>query len=257
MAATYRTVSVRLNASASRRLERAAALMRQSRAAFLERAGDEAARRVLLDWTINRYRRGDQTFAALAEETGIPVEEIMTAAGEEGREGALEMFLASCKTIADTQGNRAFLQLAEEAVAALGARPTGDGGAVAPFSTSQTIRWQVDEARLTLASASDEQRGAVEAALAVFRDARPGSQGGSERLAGDLATEWAAGFLSRSTVEQFSKWCDTHSAYAKAQHKAERLSRALFGRVLRRMLQGESDHRTAIADEEWWSLGKR
>ena len=83
------TVSVRLDPQAERRLEKAAALTKQSRGAFLEAAGDEAAIRILRDWAVARYRAGDRTFSELAEETGLAVEEIMRAMGDGGRDEAL------------------------------------------------------------------------------------------------------------------------------------------------------------------------
>jgi hypothetical protein len=111
-----RTVSVRLDASAARRLERAAHLMKQSRGAFLERAGDETARRVLLDWAVSSYRRGERSFSELAGETGLAVEEIMDAVGQGDREAALAMFLASCKTVAESEGKPEFMRLGQAAV---------------------------------------------------------------------------------------------------------------------------------------------
>lgn len=119
MGTKKRTISVRLDAGAERRLERAAGLTRQSRAAFVQSAADERARRILLDWTLARQRTGLQSFSELAEETGLAVEEIMTAAGETGREQALEAFLASCRTLARQQDNPGLLPLAEAAVADL------------------------------------------------------------------------------------------------------------------------------------------
>ncbi len=115
MLSKKRTISVRLDAQAARRLEMAAKLMKQSRGAFLERAGDELARGLLLDWAVARYRRGGASFSELAEETGLAVEEIMEATGQQGQEAALEMFLASCQTIAQTQNKPEFLSLAQEA----------------------------------------------------------------------------------------------------------------------------------------------
>ena len=114
-----RTVSVRLEPAAARRLERAAGLLRQSRGAFLEKAGEEAARRVLLEWAVASYRQGERSFSELAEETGLPVEEIMEAVGGRDREAALAMFLASCRTIAEVEASPEFLRLAEEAVRAV------------------------------------------------------------------------------------------------------------------------------------------
>src|SRR5688572_13096673 len=108
-----RTVSVRLDPEAGRRLDKASALMQQSRAAFLEKAGDEAARRLLTDWAARRYRQGAATFSELAEQTGLAVEEIVEHLGGAERGAALDMFLASCRTVAETQESRRFLRLAE------------------------------------------------------------------------------------------------------------------------------------------------
>ncbi len=116
MPTTKRTVSVRLDAAAARRLECAASLTKQSRGAFLEKAGDDMARRVLLEWAVRRHRQGDRSFSELAAETGLAVEEIMDAAGQHDRESALAMFLASCRTIAAMENRPDFLRLAEETV---------------------------------------------------------------------------------------------------------------------------------------------
>jgi len=89
--------------------------MKQSRDAFLGKAGDETARRILLKWAATRYRQGERSFSQLAEETGLAVEEIMSAVGNGDRESALAMFLTSCKTVADTEHNPEFLRLAQEA----------------------------------------------------------------------------------------------------------------------------------------------
>ena len=61
MPTTKRTISVRLDPAAARRLERAARLMKQSRDAFLGKAGDDTARRILLKWAVARYRQGERT----------------------------------------------------------------------------------------------------------------------------------------------------------------------------------------------------
>jgi uncharacterized protein (DUF1778 family) len=120
MATTKRTISVRLDPAAARRLERAARLMKQSRDAFLGKAGDETARRILLKWAVTRYRQGERSFSQLADETGLAVEEIMGAAGNGDRETALAMFLTSCKTVAETERNPEFLRLAQEAARSVG-----------------------------------------------------------------------------------------------------------------------------------------
>lgn len=119
MATKKRTISVRLDDAAKQRVERAANLLRQSSGAFLEKAGEERARAVLLDWAANRYRRGEASLSELAEETRLAVEEIMEAMGSHGRKEALEMFLASCRTVAETRGNPEFLLLGHEAVKAV------------------------------------------------------------------------------------------------------------------------------------------
>jgi len=113
------TVSVRLTSDAARRLEKAASLTRQSQGAFLEKAGDEIAHRILREWAVEQYRQGIKSFSELAEETGLVVEEIMTAVGDHGRAEALDAFLASCRTVAETRDNPEFLRIAEEVARAL------------------------------------------------------------------------------------------------------------------------------------------
>jgi predicted transcriptional regulator len=116
MPTTKHTVSVRLDAEAARRLEQAARLTKQSRGAFLEKAGDERARSVLLQWAVERHRNGDRGLSELAAETGLAVEEIVDALSRQGQEAALAMFLSSCRTIAQAEARPEFLRLAEEAV---------------------------------------------------------------------------------------------------------------------------------------------
>ena len=113
------TVSVRLDDAAKRRVERAAKLLKQSSGAFLEKAGDDQAREVLLNWATHRYRSGEGSFSELAAETGLEIEEIMRAMGGDGQQEALAMFLASCRTAAEGGGNPEFLRLGEEAVQAI------------------------------------------------------------------------------------------------------------------------------------------
>ncbi len=81
-----------------------------------QRSIDEAARRALREWAVARHCQGDRSFSELAEETGLAVEEIMLAIGDQGRDQALQMFLASCETVAKTTGKPEFLRLAREAV---------------------------------------------------------------------------------------------------------------------------------------------
>lgn len=118
-----RTVSVRLDDAAKLRVERAARLRRQSSGAFLEEAGDRQARQILLTWAIARYRAGESSFSELAAQTGLDIEEIMLAMDTEGRQEALTMFLASCRTVAEAAGNPNFFQLGEEAVNLISRQP--------------------------------------------------------------------------------------------------------------------------------------
>lgn len=118
MAIKKRTISVRINDEAKQRVERAAKLLRQSLGAFLEKAGEERARAVLLAWAAGRYRRGEASLSELAAETGLAVEEVMEAIGSDGKEEAIEMFLASCRTVAETRHNPEFLRLGQEVVKA-------------------------------------------------------------------------------------------------------------------------------------------
>ena len=77
MATRKRTISVRLDDRAKRRVEKAARLLKQSSGAFLEKAGEERARQLLLDWAVSSYQRGEASFSELADETGLSVEEIV------------------------------------------------------------------------------------------------------------------------------------------------------------------------------------
>lgn len=115
MGTSKRTISVRLDDDAKRRVERAAHLLKQSSGAFLEKAGEEHARRVLLAWAVDRHRRGDASFSELAVETGLGVEEIMVAEGTEGRQDVLDLFVANCRTVAEARGDPDFLRLGEAA----------------------------------------------------------------------------------------------------------------------------------------------
>lgn len=267
-----RTVSVRLDPQAGRRLDKAAALLHQSRAAFLERAGDDAARRVLTDWAARRYRQGGASFSELAEETGLAVEEIMEHLGGQERGAALEMFLASCRTVAQTQKNRRFLRLAEQAVASLGGgapdgvRTQGEERldstehgtltlreprtAYVTQADGGRVRWRVEGNRLSLLAASDAHRARIDQLIAEFGRAKPGAKGGSAALAAALASEWDAGFLSRRSVERLARWC--HSAgpgyRGHPQEAARALSEALFGWLVPPL------DRTPAGEDAWHSL---
>ncbi|MGQ9573269.1 MAG: hypothetical protein ACUVV3_08825 [Dehalococcoidia bacterium] len=116
MATKKPTILVRLDDAAKLRVKHAARIVKQSAGAFLEEAGEERARQVLLDWALERHRRSEASFSELAADTGLTVEEIMLALGDRGRQEALEAFLASCRTVAEVSGNRDFLRLGEAAV---------------------------------------------------------------------------------------------------------------------------------------------
>ena len=114
MAARRETVAVRLDDGAAKRLAAAARITRQSRGAFLGDAGDERARRVLLDWAKGRHREGSRSFSELADETGLPLEEIMLTMGDNAEDG-LALFLASARAIARSTNDAASLTAAERA----------------------------------------------------------------------------------------------------------------------------------------------
>lgn len=89
MTAEEITVSVHLDEKAGRRVKKAASLTGQSFDTFLERAGDGVAHRIVLEWAVQEYRRGQQTFGELAEETGLAIEEIMVAMSTLGQDAEL------------------------------------------------------------------------------------------------------------------------------------------------------------------------
>ena len=123
------TLSVRLDQAAARRVAAAARLTNQSRGAFLERAGADAARRILLSDAACRYGQGEASLSELAAETGFAMEEIVDAVGGHERDTSLALFLASCRTAAEVLQDDAFLHLAEEAV-----RAVRSAGPTAPAS---------------------------------------------------------------------------------------------------------------------------
>ena len=116
MTTKKRTISVRLDDTAKRQVERAAKLSKLSVGAFLEQAGAERAGQVLLAGAVVQHRSGEASFSELAAETGLAVEEIMQAMARPGKEEGLEMFLSSCRTVAEVRNNPEFLRLGEEAV---------------------------------------------------------------------------------------------------------------------------------------------
>lgn len=118
------TISVRLDADAKRRLEKAASLTQQSPTTFVEQAMDERAHEVLLDWAVRRYREGDTTFSLLAAETGLTVVDIMYAMGRDGgADEAAESFLTRARAVAEAQNDPDLLRLAQEVVAKTRSEP--------------------------------------------------------------------------------------------------------------------------------------
>jgi hypothetical protein len=109
------TISVRLDERAKRRVEFAARLLRQSSGAFLEKAGDEQARRMLIRWALDRHGRSEASFSELAAETGLAVEEIMLAAEDDRAPDLLEAFINSCRVVGEVNDDPEFLRTAEEA----------------------------------------------------------------------------------------------------------------------------------------------
>lgn len=81
---------------------------------------------MLLEWAVAQHRAGTRSFSELAEETGLVVEEIMIATGQADRDAALELFLASCRTVATAEEHPEFLRLAEEAVSVVRSRSETD-----------------------------------------------------------------------------------------------------------------------------------
>ena len=72
------TVSVRLDDESGAQVEKAARLLRQSKGAFLARAGEEAARKLLLEWAAQRYLTGTASLSELAAETALAFEALGT-----------------------------------------------------------------------------------------------------------------------------------------------------------------------------------
>lgn len=91
------TVSVRLPAASKRRIEQSARLQKQSAGAFLETAGKARARDVLIEWAVEKHRLGEATFSEVAQETGLSVEEIMSAPSRDDWREGLDAFIASCR----------------------------------------------------------------------------------------------------------------------------------------------------------------
>ena len=116
MGTKLKTVSVRLGDQAGARVSKAAQLARQSKGAFLAEAGEEAARKMLLDWAVQRHASGEASLSELASETGVPVEAI--AQHESGRRSAqaTKMYLTSARRLAEALKTPRFYAEAKRAV---------------------------------------------------------------------------------------------------------------------------------------------
>jgi hypothetical protein len=119
MSAQEVTLSIHLDERARRRLEKAAGLMHESSDVFLGRVGDEVARRVLLDWAVAEYRRGERTFGELAEETGLWIEEIMAAMADQGPDDAAGPGPAGDVTTVGSPADPALYQAVEQVITKL------------------------------------------------------------------------------------------------------------------------------------------
>lgn len=119
MGTKLRTVSVRLGDESGARVERAAHLLRQSKGAFLARAGEEAAERVLLEWAAQRYGAGTASLSELAAETELPLEAIAQEVVRQRGEEVTELYLASCRRLSKTLGMPEFYAGARRAVEVL------------------------------------------------------------------------------------------------------------------------------------------
>jgi hypothetical protein len=115
MPASKSRVAIELDADTKRMIDRAAKFTNQSAESLLENAATERARNILIEWAVNRHRRGDATYSELAEQTGLTVEEIMLAFSATNVETSLEDFLQSVRSIAEATGNHEIVRYSEAA----------------------------------------------------------------------------------------------------------------------------------------------
>jgi len=115
MGTKLKTVSVRLDDQAGVRVSRAAQLVRQSKGAFLARAGEEAAQHVLLEWAAHQHEQGEASFSELAAETGLALEAIARCISDEKESEATKMYLTSARRLAEITGDRKFYARAKKA----------------------------------------------------------------------------------------------------------------------------------------------
>ena len=73
------------------------------------------ASRTRLEEAVARYQHGNHTFSELAEQTGLPIEQIMDAVTAEAGDTGHRQFLESCRAIAEAENDPEFYRLAEQA----------------------------------------------------------------------------------------------------------------------------------------------
>jgi uncharacterized protein (DUF1778 family) len=116
MGTKLKTVSVRLEGRADAHVDKAAQLLRQSKGAFLARAGEEVAERVLLKWAVEQYTAGVASLSELAAQTHLPLEAIAQQVAEHRAEEVMKTYLASCRQLAQTLHMPKFYVAAKKAV---------------------------------------------------------------------------------------------------------------------------------------------
>ncbi len=116
MGTRLRTVSVRLGGRAGVHVDKAAQLLHQSKGAFLARAGEEAAERILLKWAVEQYSAGVASLSELAAETELPLEAIAQQVAESRAGEAMEIYLVSCQKLSQTLNLPKFYTTAKKAV---------------------------------------------------------------------------------------------------------------------------------------------
>ncbi len=115
MVTKLKTVSVRLGDEAGARVSKAAQLARQSKGAFLARAGEQAAQQMLLDWAVRRHASGEASLSELAFETSLPLEVIAEHAGEQRSSEGIQMYLTSARRLAKAMNTPRFYREAKRA----------------------------------------------------------------------------------------------------------------------------------------------
>jgi hypothetical protein len=96
-------------------VSKAAELARQSKGAFLARAGEQAARQMLLDWAVQRYANGEASLSELASETSLPLEVIAEHAGKQSSSESIQMYLTSARRLAKAMNAPRFYDEAKRA----------------------------------------------------------------------------------------------------------------------------------------------